>query len=59
MPKLSNQNAVFIGYNVLIGCFSSINTKIVLQSFMVMVPGKWSSINKCELKTLYPSTNKS
>lgn len=35
ISKLSNQNAVFIGYS------SGMNTKIVLKSFMMMKPGKW------------------
>ena len=32
-PKSSNQNNVFIGYDVLNGCFFSMRTKLVLESF--------------------------
>jgi hypothetical protein len=40
IPKSSNQNVVFIGYDVLIGCFSSRSTKLVLESFMTVRPAK-------------------
>ena len=33
IPKYSNQNPVFIVYSVLIGCFSSMSTIILLKSF--------------------------
>jgi hypothetical protein len=33
IPKSSNQNAVFIGYDILIGRFSSMNAKFVLKIF--------------------------
>jgi hypothetical protein len=31
-PKLSNQNISYIGYSILIGWFSSMNTNIILES---------------------------
>jgi hypothetical protein len=34
-PKLSNQNAVFTGYDILIGCFSSRSTKLVIMSVSI------------------------
>jgi hypothetical protein len=35
IPKSSNQNAVFIGYDILIGRFSSMNAKFVLKIFAI------------------------
>ena len=32
--KLANQNAVFVGYDVLIGCFAGRSTKLVLKTFI-------------------------
>jgi hypothetical protein len=37
-PKSSNQKAVLIGYDILIGCFLSISTKLVLKSFITESP---------------------
>ena len=39
IPKSSNQNAVFIGYDILIGRFSSMNAKLVLKIFMAVTSG--------------------
>ena len=35
-PKLSNQNVVWSGCDILIGCFSSTSAKLVLESFMTV-----------------------
>ena len=35
---LQNQNMVFIRYDILIGCLSSMSTKFVLESFMTARP---------------------
>ena len=32
-PELSNQNAVYFGYDILIGCFSSMSTNLILKNF--------------------------
>jgi len=32
---MTNHNAVYIGDDILIGCFSSRSTKLVLESFMI------------------------
>jgi len=37
-PKLSNQKALFYGYDILIGCFWSRNIKLVLRSFITARP---------------------
>jgi hypothetical protein len=36
--KLSNQNILYIGYSVLIGCFLIMSTKIILESLMTLRP---------------------
>lgn len=36
IPKSSIQNPVFIEYSILIGCFLSLSTNIVLKSFMTV-----------------------
>lgn len=39
-PKLSNQNVVFIWYGVLIGCFWSMRSKLLLKFFFMTIrPG--------------------
>ena len=47
IPKSYNQSAVFIGYDILIGCFSSMSTSIKLV--LVLLPWdqayKYISIN--------------
>ena len=42
ITKSSNQNAVFIVCDILIGCFSSTSTKFVLESFMTVGPDVYS-----------------
>jgi hypothetical protein len=46
-PKLSNQDAVFIKYDVLIGCLFelSMSTNLVLESFVMVTLGH-QSINQ-------------
>lgn len=44
-PKSSNHNAVYTGYEVMIGCYSSRSTKLVLQSFMTKRTGKMITIS--------------
>lgn len=36
--KSSNQNAISIGYDILIGCFSRTSIKLILESFMTVKP---------------------
>ena len=46
LQNLSNQSTVLIGYNILIGCLSSISAKFVLESLMKMSPNLY--INRHE-----------